>query len=122
MNLPETQQRMRADLRSIIARFLDTAPDGQIIARASVVIGILKEYFETQYEDEDADVYDRSKAETVLTGLRMARKLLGTDESDEKLVAEALASGPPTEAQIKRREEFDAAVKARGKEHWWDLD
>jgi hypothetical protein len=113
---------MRGDLRSIIVRFLDTAPDGQIISRVSVVLAILKEYFEAQHEDEDADVYDRSKAETVLMGMRMARKLLGTDESDENLVAGALASGPPTEAQIRRKEEFDAAVKAQGKEHWWDLD
>jgi hypothetical protein len=40
-----------------------------IPAWVSVVIGILKEYFEIQYEDEDADAYDRAKAETVLAGL-----------------------------------------------------
>ena len=113
---------MRGDLKSIIDRFLDTAQDGQIIARVSLVLGILKQYFETRYDDENADVYDRTKAETVLQGLRIAGKLLGTDESEEKLVSEALAKGPSTEAQIRFWEEIDAAMKAQGKEHWWDLD
>lgn len=129
MNRPETEEKIRQDLKSALGRFLDSAPQGQIIARVSDVFVILKDCFELLYEH--GDIHDRAKAETVLFALRSATKLFRTDEEIEQGVANAIAevtANPATEEEVKKREaktkeweKLEARLKAEGKKHWWEL-
>jgi hypothetical protein len=124
MNLPTTQQKIQRDLKSAVARFLDTAPERSVLLRASVILEILKDYFERQLTRDDGDAYDRSKAEEVLIALSDARRRMRTDQDVEKSLAEVMASAPLSEEelakQVKEWEAFEARLKAEGKEHWWD--
>lgn len=124
MTLPATQDKIFHDLRSSVVRFLDTAPEKQLIFRASAILGILRHYFEQQLAREDGDAYDTATAEEVLIGLSAARKRMRTDQDVENRLAEIMAAPPMTDEELDKKVEgwrrLDALLKANGLEHWWD--
>jgi hypothetical protein len=128
MNLPATQDKIQRELRSAIARFLDTAPEKALLFRTSAILGLLRYYFEEQLARKDGDAYDKATAEEVLISLSVARRRIRTDEAVEKDVeqwlAEMMARPPMTEEERDRLAEWwekqEASLKAEGKEHWWD--
>jgi len=118
--------KIQRELRSAIARFLDTAPENALLFRASAILGILKHYFEGHLEREDRDAYDEAAAEEVLVWLSLALRRMRTDEQVEKWLAEIKASPLPPitdeelDKQLKGSEALEARLKAEGKERWWD--
>jgi hypothetical protein len=54
MNRPEMQAKIRQDLYNCLRRFLDTAPEGQPLERATELLMLMRRYFHTELERLDS--------------------------------------------------------------------
>jgi hypothetical protein len=99
MNEPEGQERIRTALIRYMQCYLDSAPEGGELERATEMLLILKKYFEQELRlaEEGGDLERSSKAEQVLRNVAPMIRYVRTDQEIEAGIAKLLAEtdGPP---------------------------